>query len=54
MKGRRRYTVMMIKKVEELVGIDRETIRFYIREGLLAPEQLKIVTENTQRTTSVR
>ena len=32
---------MMIKKVEELVGIDRETIRFYIREGLLAPEQLK-------------
>ena len=30
---------MRIKQVEELLGIDRETIRFYIKEGLISPEQ---------------
>ena len=30
---------MRIKQVEDLLGIDRETIRFYIREGLLSPKQ---------------
>jgi DNA-binding transcriptional MerR regulator len=30
---------MKIKEVEEKLGIDRETIRFYIREGLLSPVQ---------------
>lgn len=32
---------MKIKEVEEKLGIDRETIRFYIREGLLSPNQLE-------------
>lgn len=30
---------MRIKQVEELLGIDRETIRFYIKEGLVVPKQ---------------
>ena len=30
---------MRIKQVEEILGIDRETIRFYIKEGLIAPKQ---------------
>ena len=30
---------MRIKQVEELLSIDRETIRFYIKEGLIAPNQ---------------
>ncbi len=32
---------MKIKEVEEKLGIDRETVRFYIREGLLSPIQLE-------------
>lgn len=31
---------MTIKEVEELLGIDRETVRFYIRKGLLSPKQI--------------
>ena len=30
---------MTIKQVEELLGLDRETVRYYIKEGLLAPKQ---------------
>ena len=30
---------MRIKEVEEKLGIDRETIRFYIKEDLISPEQ---------------
>ena len=30
---------MRIKEVERQLGIDRETIRFYIREDLISPEQ---------------
>ena len=30
---------MRIKEVEELLNIDRETVRFYIREGLIEPQQ---------------
>lgn len=30
---------MRIKQVEDLLGIDRETIRFYIRQGLITPKQ---------------
>ena len=30
---------MTIKEVEELLGIDRETVRYYIHEGLIAPKQ---------------
>ena len=30
---------MRIKQVEEHLGIDRETVRFYVKEGLLSPHQ---------------
>ena len=30
---------MRIKKVEEQLGVDRETIRFYIKQNLVSPEQ---------------
>ena len=30
---------MRIKEVEDILGIDRETIRFYIKEGLVSPQQ---------------
>jgi DNA-binding transcriptional MerR regulator len=35
----RGFVVMRIKEVEDLLGIDRETIRFYIKEGLVTPKQ---------------
>ena len=37
--SRARYALMRIKEVEELLNIDRETVRFYIRQGLLSPKQ---------------
>ena len=30
---------MTIKQVEEILGINRETIRYYIQEGLVSPRQ---------------
>jgi DNA-binding transcriptional MerR regulator len=30
---------MTIKQVEEILGINRETIRYYIHEGLVSPRQ---------------
>jgi DNA-binding transcriptional MerR regulator len=30
---------MTIKQVEELLGLDRETVRYYIKEGLVTPKQ---------------
>lgn len=30
---------MKIKQVEEILGINRETVRYYIREGLISPLQ---------------
>ena len=30
---------MRIKQVEDMLGIDRETVRFYIKEGLISPRQ---------------